>query len=170
MVDAVDYFLNNTVDLYIQAVEYCRISTSQIPTPVGAGIRQIRPESGRHRRILEIPCQIPAILAGAAGSSAIWPGYRRDSAVLAESPAGIRLFWPNLRPGSSQNGGISTSWPETGRDPAVFCRIPTKIAGIRQKWPDPSNFARICICQILIFFLILFYINIFYFVNKIYLF
>jgi hypothetical protein len=45
MVDAVDSFLNNAVDLYVQAVEYCRISTSQIPTLVGAGIRQIRPES-----------------------------------------------------------------------------------------------------------------------------
>jgi len=38
MVDAVDSFLNNAVDLYVQAVDYCRISTSQIPTPVGAGI------------------------------------------------------------------------------------------------------------------------------------
>jgi hypothetical protein len=46
MVDAVDSFLNNAVDLYVQAVDYCRISTSQIPTPVGAGIRQIKPESG----------------------------------------------------------------------------------------------------------------------------
>jgi hypothetical protein len=40
MVDAVDYFLNNAVDLYVQAVDYCRISTSQILTPVGAGIRR----------------------------------------------------------------------------------------------------------------------------------
>jgi len=45
MVDAVDFFLNNAVDLYVQAVDYCRISTSQIPTPVGAGILQIKPES-----------------------------------------------------------------------------------------------------------------------------
>lgn len=49
MVDAVDSFLNNAVDLYIQAVEYCRISISQIPTPVNAEIRQIRAESGRYR-------------------------------------------------------------------------------------------------------------------------
>lgn len=46
MVDGIDSFLNNAVDLYIQAVEYCRISTSQIPTLVGVGIRQIKPESG----------------------------------------------------------------------------------------------------------------------------
>jgi hypothetical protein len=46
MVDAVDSFLNKVVDLYVQAVDYCRISTSQIPTPVGAGIQQIKPESG----------------------------------------------------------------------------------------------------------------------------
>jgi hypothetical protein len=46
MVDAVDSLLNNSVDFYVQAVDYCRISTSQIPTSVGAGIRQIKPESG----------------------------------------------------------------------------------------------------------------------------
>jgi hypothetical protein len=51
MVDAVDYFLNNAVDLYVQAVDYCRISTSQIPTPVGVGIRQIKPESGDVRQM-----------------------------------------------------------------------------------------------------------------------
>jgi hypothetical protein len=38
MVDAVDSLLNNAVNLYVQAVDYCRNSTSQIPTPVGAGI------------------------------------------------------------------------------------------------------------------------------------
>jgi hypothetical protein len=46
MVDAVDSFLNNAVDLNVQAVDYCRISTSQILTPVGAGIRQMSPDSG----------------------------------------------------------------------------------------------------------------------------
>jgi hypothetical protein len=39
MVDAVDSLLNNAVDLYVQAVDYYRISTSQIPTPVGVEIR-----------------------------------------------------------------------------------------------------------------------------------
>jgi hypothetical protein len=51
MVDAVDSFLNNAFDLYVQVVDYCRISTSQISTPVGAGIRQIKPESGDVRQM-----------------------------------------------------------------------------------------------------------------------
>jgi len=119
-------------------------------------------KSGRHRRIPEIPCQIPARQAGAARSLAIRPGYRP--------------FWPNLlpvRPGSSQNGGIPTrtaGFRSTGRDSAVFCWISAKNTGILQKWPDSGYFAGICICQILkknIF--ILFYINIFYFVNNFFL-
>jgi hypothetical protein len=40
MVDAVDSLLNNAVDLYVQAVDYHRIPTSQISTPVGAEIRR----------------------------------------------------------------------------------------------------------------------------------
>jgi len=51
MVDAIDSFLNNAVDLYVQAVDYCRTSTSQILTPVGAGIQQIKPESGDVRQM-----------------------------------------------------------------------------------------------------------------------
>lgn len=46
MVDAVDSLLNNAVDLYVQAVDYRRIPTSQTPTLVSAEIRQIMPESG----------------------------------------------------------------------------------------------------------------------------
>jgi hypothetical protein len=46
MVDTVDSLLNNAVNLYIQAVHYRRISTSQIPTLVDVEIRQIMPESG----------------------------------------------------------------------------------------------------------------------------
>jgi hypothetical protein len=46
MVDVVDSLLNNAVDFYVQAVDYCRISTSQIPTPVNVGIQQNKPESG----------------------------------------------------------------------------------------------------------------------------
>jgi hypothetical protein len=40
MVDVIDSLLNIAVDLYVQAVDYCRILTSQIPTPVGAGFRR----------------------------------------------------------------------------------------------------------------------------------
>jgi hypothetical protein len=45
MVDAVDSLLNNAVDLYVQAVGYRQIPTSQVSRTVGAGIRQIMPES-----------------------------------------------------------------------------------------------------------------------------
>jgi len=38
MANAVDHLLNDTVDLYVQAIDYHRISTSHIPTPTGAGI------------------------------------------------------------------------------------------------------------------------------------
>jgi hypothetical protein len=47
MVDAVDSLLNNIVDLYVY---YRWIPTNQIPTPIGAEIRQIRPESGDVRQ------------------------------------------------------------------------------------------------------------------------
>jgi hypothetical protein len=92
MVDPVDSFLNNAVDLYVQTVDYCRILTSPIPTPVSAGIQQIKPESGDVRQ---------------------------------------------MSPESGENGRI------------------------------PATFAGICICQILKNNFILFFINIFYFVNKI---
>jgi hypothetical protein len=83
MIDTVNSLLNNAVDLYVQAVEYRRI-----PTLVGAGIRQIMPESSdiwqpspNFGGTVPDFGQTVWILDGAAGSSAIWPGY-----------------WPNLRP------------------------------------------------------------------------
>lgn len=119
MIDAVDFFLNNAVDLYVQAVDYCRISTSQIPTPVGAGIRQIKPESGDVRQMLPDSGDILS-----------------DSGQNGRTPD----IWPNLRPGRPVSGQLAGIRP--------FC-------------------AEICICQILKNILILFFINIFYFVNKI---
>jgi len=118
MVDAVDSFLKNAVDLYIQAIKYCRISTSQIPTPVGPGIRQIRRESGksgRHRRIPEIPCQIPARLAGISPKR---PGSWTDQDT------------GRIRPGSGQNGRTPSIWPDStvlAESPAVFCQIPATL-------------------------------------------
>jgi hypothetical protein len=50
MIDAVDSLLNNAVDLYVQAVDYRHISTSQISISVGARIRQIMPEFGDIRQ------------------------------------------------------------------------------------------------------------------------
>jgi hypothetical protein len=51
MVDVVDSLLNNAVDFYVQAVDYCRISTSQILSLVGAEIRQIKSESNENGRV-----------------------------------------------------------------------------------------------------------------------
>jgi hypothetical protein len=110
MVDAVGSLLNNAVDIYVQAVDYCRISTSQIPTPVGAGIRQIKPESGdvwqmsldsegyhsRFRPELRLSRRIPA---------RIRPERRRSGHLAGEA-------------GSSQNGQTLGIWPDSGN----FCR------------------------------------------------
>jgi hypothetical protein len=86
MVDAVDSLLNNVVDFYVQAVDYCRISTSQIPTPVGAEIRQIKPKSGDVQQMSPDSGDTmsdsgqsgsPAISSDPGqntGSLAIWPG------------------------------------------------------------------------------------------------
>jgi hypothetical protein len=111
MVDAVDSFLNNAVDLYIQAVEYCRISTSQIPTPIGVGIRQIRPESGEIWQTLPgsgdtMPDsgQTGQNLAKAARSPAIWP-----------DPSPNRARWPDHWPSSRDPGRIQPSARDTGR-------------------------------------------------------
>jgi hypothetical protein len=85
MVNAVDSLLNNAVDLYVQTVDYHWIPTSQIPTLVGARIRQIMPESSDVRQpspdsghIGPVSDQSGQNLAGAAGSPAIWPGYWAD--------------------------------------------------------------------------------------------
>jgi hypothetical protein len=57
MVDAVDSLLNNAVDLYVQAVDYHRIPTSQIPTPIIAGFRLDWPESCRSgQKLPEFVC------------------------------------------------------------------------------------------------------------------
>jgi hypothetical protein len=129
MVNAVDSFLNNAIDLYVQAVDYCRISTSQIPTPVGAGIQQIKPKSCDVRQMS------PDFVVGATdrpklritGQNGMTPGIWPDPAVLAESPAswpgrpvsgqlaGIRPvcvgFWQSL-PESCDNGRIPATLPE----------------------------------------------------------
>jgi hypothetical protein len=127
--------------------------------------------SSRCRRIPGIPCQIPARLAGEAGSPAISPDLQlsgrdtgrigRISSCLAGEAgsgqnAGSPAIWPDPRhlAGSGCSGRISgqlartAGFRSTGRDPAVLCRIPAKIAGILRKWPDSGNFAGICICQI----------------------
>jgi hypothetical protein len=112
--------------------------------------------SGRHPRIPGIPCQIPARLAGAAGSgqnagildrsgrlAEILAGFGSDLARTTRPPASSRIR--PVRPRSSQNGEIparTAGFRSTGRDPAALCRIPAKIAGIRQKWSDSSNFCR----------------------------
>jgi hypothetical protein len=160
MVDAIDFLLNNAVDLYVQAVDYHRI-----PVPVGARIRQIMLESGDVRqpspdssRTVPDFGQTGRNLAGAAsylaGSSrdlartaespAFWPGSWMDSAVLAEyltSPAGILPEWQD--PGQlARNLARTAGFRSTSWDPAILCRIPAKIVGIRHKWPDFGYFSR----------------------------
>jgi hypothetical protein len=120
--------------------------------------------SGRCRWLPGIPCQIPAGVAGSRPerwnpgwiqpSGRIWP-ERPDPQHLARSGCSGRKL-------ARTAGFRSIGW-----DPAILCRIPAKIAGIRQKWPDSDNFDGISIFQILKNIFILFYINIFYFVNKI---
>jgi hypothetical protein len=88
MVDAVNSLLNNAVDFYVQAVDYCRISTSKIPTPVGAGIRQIKLESGNFQQMspdsedtMPDSGQTGRNLAGAAESPAIPPDPGRSGRI-----------------------------------------------------------------------------------------
>jgi len=82
MVDAIDSLLNNAVDLYVQAVNYRRISTSQILTrsmPESGDVWQMSPDSGYLASPTEIlpEWQDPGQLAG------LWPG-RLASGQLAE--------------------------------------------------------------------------------------
>jgi hypothetical protein len=90
-----------------------------------------------------------------SGKNGRTPGIWSDPAALAESPTS----WPLAR---------TAGFRSTGRDPTVLCRIPAKIIGIRQKWPDSGNFCRnLYMPNIYKKKIILFYINIFYFVHKI---
>jgi hypothetical protein len=71
--------------------------------------------SSRCRRIPGIPCQIPAKLAGAAGSPAISP----DPGQNAGDPAIWPGYWPErLDPASwletGQDGRHPVNWPESG--------------------------------------------------------
>jgi hypothetical protein len=70
MADAVDHFLDDAVDLYVQTVDYRRIPTSQILAPVLESEKLCwnPTTSGNRHRILAVLCQIPARLAE------IWPG------------------------------------------------------------------------------------------------
>jgi hypothetical protein len=116
MVDAVDSLLNNTVDLYVQAVDYCRISTSQISTPVGTRIQQIKPKSGDVRQMspdfgdtMPDSSQTSWNLAGSGqnfGDRAIWSESWMDPAVWPR-------YWPE-RPDLAVLAESPASWPETG--------------------------------------------------------
>jgi hypothetical protein len=131
MIDAIDSFLNNAVDLYVQAVDYCRISTSQIQTPIGAGIRQIKPESGDVRHMSPDSGDVMPD----SGQTGRIPAQIRPESRDTGRRGRIRLFWPNLRP-TNRKLARTAGFRSTGRDLAVLCRIPATFAGI-------------CICQIL---------------------
>jgi hypothetical protein len=107
MVDAVDSFLNNAVDLYIKQLNIvgfrqARFRLQSVPESYKLGRNLVK--SGRRRWIPEIPCQI---LARLAGSPAVWPRYR---------------------PGSGQNGRIPGIWSDFGEDR----QNPAKMARFRQ--------------------------------------
>jgi hypothetical protein len=95
MVDVVNSFLNNAVDLYVQAVNYCQISTSQIPTPVGAGIRRCPVDVAGFRGYHESG----RYLAGAARSSAVSldPARTPDNQPSGRDPGWIQPEWPDPR-------------------------------------------------------------------------
>jgi hypothetical protein len=133
MVDAVDSFLNNAVDLYVQTVDYCQISTSQILTPVGAGIRQIKPKSGDVRQMSPDSGNIMPDSGQNAGDPAIWPESWTDSAIWPESwtdPAWILAGEAGILDGSGCSGRISgqdgrfpVNWLGSGRFVPDSCKV-----------------------------------------------
>jgi hypothetical protein len=155
MVDTVDSFLNNAVGLYVQAVDYCRISTSQIPTLVDAGIRQIKSESGDVRQmspdsgdtnarfqpdwpghlagILDGFGRLAGILAEAAGSPAIWPDPVPDPART-----------PDHRPSGSNPRRIRPEGWDTGLDLARTARPPAS-GRIWPFWPETGQDGRLLV-------------------------
>jgi len=52
MADIINPLLNNAVNLYVQAIDYRRIPTSQIPALVGAGIQSLLLESVANYKII----------------------------------------------------------------------------------------------------------------------
>jgi hypothetical protein len=104
VVDTVDSLLNNAVDLYVQAVDYRRIPTSQTPTPVGVESDKLcwNPATfGNCRRIPAIQCQISA---RAARSPAIWSGYWPEPRPSGREPGRIRQFCAGFRQRSQESG------------------------------------------------------------------
>jgi hypothetical protein len=94
MVDAVDPLLNDSVDLYVQTVDY-----RWILTPVGAESKKL--------------CRNPATF-----------GYRcRIPAVLCQTSARLIGIWSEW-PRSSQNGMISASWSRFGQDSRLLVNWP----------------------------------------------
>jgi hypothetical protein len=109
MVDVVGSLLNNAVDLYVKAVDYHQISTTQIPTPVGAGIRRrpaivagFRPDWPESCRSSRIPGHLAGILAGSSQDGRLlikWPGSGRfvpNSDKDCWNPAQMARYWPLL--------------------------------------------------------------------------
>jgi hypothetical protein len=157
MVNAFDSLLN-VVDLYVQAVHYRRIPTSQIPTLFGAEIRQIMPESSNVRQPSpDLDGTVPdsgqagrshRISGYLAGSPAIWAGYWLDPQQDLDGSdcsgrISVQSVWDPPRTAGSrpagQNLARTVDFWSTSRDPAVLCRIPAKIIGIRDKWPDSGH-------------------------------
>jgi hypothetical protein len=105
-------------------------------------------------------CQIGRNLARTAG---IMDGSDQDLARMVGSKA--------IYPKSSQNGKIlarTAGFQPIGQDPTILGQILVIFTGIRHKWLDSCHFCRNPYApNFLKNIFILFYINIFYVVNKI---
>jgi hypothetical protein len=118
MVDAADSFLNNAVDLCVQAVDYYRISTSQIPTPVGARIQQIKPEFGD---VWQMSADSGDTMpdSGQTGRR----GRIRPECRITGQNGRTPGIWLNLLPAgpeTGQDGRFPVNWPRSGRIPATL--------------------------------------------------
>jgi hypothetical protein len=134
MIDAVDSLLNNAVNFYVQPVDYCRISTSQIPTPIGAGIGQIKPESGDVQQMLPDSGDTDWLEFGRSGriSDYIAGSRPRSGHLVGILDESGRFGWISGRlAGSCQNAGSPAIWPGSWTD----------LALIRPERQDPQHLA-----------------------------
>jgi hypothetical protein len=116
MIDAVDSFLNNAVDIYIQAVEYCQLSTSQIPTPFGAGTRRNSADIAgfwryRARFRPDWPERPGLRQYGRIRPHSLITGLDLARTAGPSASGQTRPFWPGSRPGRPVSGQLAEIRP-----------------------------------------------------------
>jgi hypothetical protein len=140
MVDAVDSLLNNALDLYVQAIDYCQISTSQIPTPLGAGIRQIKPESGDVRQMSP---NSGDTIPDSSHLARIWPERRPECRPSGQDTG--RRGW--IQPECRITGHLARILDGSGRLAGTLAGSGLNLARtagppasgrIRPLWPNPQ--------------------------------